>query len=204
MAGLAYLVPARIPASARNVTWSARIVSDKAGVSFTWKWAAAVYTSLTTTYGNLSVVTVDGTRKAGCPDSYRTNVVAGAKGNGGTNYTGNYSSTSSQTCSAGTRTMSTLSATIAEDSEDLLKGAGLQLNVLPNPSETYFNLTINSDKDLPVTVILRDIFGRVLQKKERIGANGTIRFGDNWTSGTYFAEVIQGEDRRILKVVKVN
>jgi len=204
MAGLAYRVPARIPGNASNVTWTATVASDKAGVSYTWKWAAAVYSSFTTTYSNLGVRTVDGTRNAGCPDSYRTNVVAGAKGSGGTNYTGNYSSTSTQTCSSGTRTMGALPVTIAEAPENLLTIAGLQLNVLPNPSETYFNLTINSDKDLPVTVILRDIFGRVLQKKERIAANGTIRFGDNWASGTYFAEVVQGQERRILKVIKTN
>jgi hypothetical protein len=85
------------------VTWTATFTSDTAGLSLNWQWAAAVYTSFSTTYSSLGVKPVDSSTTsiypnsdhAGTPESYKTHVVGGARGGGGSNYTGSYSATAS-------------------------------------------------------------------------------------------------------------
>jgi hypothetical protein len=67
-----------------------------------WQWAAAVYSSFSSTYAtasplNSNVLAVNaedgsanmyGTDSAGTPEAYRTALLFGATGGGGTNYTG--------------------------------------------------------------------------------------------------------------------
>ena len=47
-----------------------------------------------------------------------------------------------------------------------------------------------------------DIFGRVVERHERIAANTVLKVGDKWTNGSYFAEVTQGDQRKIIKIIK--
>jgi HYR domain/Lamin Tail Domain/Secretion system C-terminal sorting domain len=87
-------------------------------------------------------------------------------------------------------------------SEDL--ASILSAQVSPNPTSSYFNIVIKGKKELPVTVKVRDIFGRLLQANENIAANSTLKYGHNWAGGTYFVEVMQGKERIVLRVIKGN
>ena len=49
-----------------------------------------------------------------------------------------------------------------------------------------------------------DIFGQVVEKHEKIASDKVLRLGHKWTSGTYFAEVIQGDQRKVVKIIKAN
>ena len=80
----------------------------------------------------------------------------------------------------------------------------LTAKVSPNPTATYFNVVTKGKNDLPITVRVRDIFGRVMQANEKIAANSSLKYGHNWVGGTYFVEVVQGTERIILKVIKAN
>ncbi len=80
----------------------------------------------------------------------------------------------------------------------------LSVNVMPNPSASYFNMIINSDDANPVTVRVLDIFGRLIEVHEKITSTGIIRLGLGWRGGTYFAEVIQGDQRKVVMIVKAN
>ncbi len=83
-----------------TVTWSATFSSSASGMTLNWAWAAAAYTSFTTSYGSVGVKPCDSSTassypnsdKAGTPESYKTHVTSGATGNGSGNYTGNFSS----------------------------------------------------------------------------------------------------------------
>ncbi|MGB4978038.1 MAG: SdrD B-like domain-containing protein, partial [Anaerolineae bacterium] len=97
--GLALTVPAGgFPGSTGPVTWTAAFTVDQPGVTFTWNWAAAVYTSFSTNYNAVGVKPVDGNTQnpydnndqAGTPENYKGAVTAGATGNGGSNYTGSW------------------------------------------------------------------------------------------------------------------
>ena len=98
---LSYLVPTNLPGGIKNVTWSGTISSDTPGVSVQWKWAAAVYTTFSSDYNAVGVKPVDDTKAsiyknsdhAGTPENFKSFVIGGATGGGGSNYTGSLSGT---------------------------------------------------------------------------------------------------------------
>ncbi|HET8891811.1 MAG TPA: PKD domain-containing protein [Candidatus Angelobacter sp.] len=104
LSGMTFPVPANgLPGGINPVTWSGTFYSDTSGVSINWQWAAAVYTSFGGDYRTLNVKPVDDTSAsvyknsdhAGTPEAYKTFVTGGARGGGGSNYTGSYSATAS-------------------------------------------------------------------------------------------------------------
>ena len=102
LTGLSFPVPAGgLPGGINPVTWQGQFYTDTTGVTLNWQWAAAVYSTFTTTYSNLGVKPVDSNSAsqyknsdhAGTPESYKSYVIGGAQGGGGSNYTGSYSGT---------------------------------------------------------------------------------------------------------------
>ncbi|MGZ8550125.1 MAG: T9SS type A sorting domain-containing protein, partial [Chitinophagaceae bacterium] len=80
----------------------------------------------------------------------------------------------------------------------------LVVDVMPNPSNTYFDLVINSSNKSPVSVKIFDISGQVVERRERISSISTLRIGKKLTSGSYFVEVVQDDQRKFIKIIKVN
>ena len=80
--------------------------------------------------------------------------------------------------------------------------AGLAINVMPNPSAKSFTLNIVVSNDAPIALKVVDISGRVIERKT-LAANQTIKIGDHYRPGMYFAEILQGNERKIVKLVKV-
>jgi hypothetical protein len=104
LTGLAVEVPINLPGSIKPVTWSGTFTSDTPGVTVSaWKWAAAAYSNLSTDYTTLGIKPCDDSSasqyrngdKAGTPENFKTFVARGARGDGGSNYTGSYSSNKS-------------------------------------------------------------------------------------------------------------
>ena len=80
----------------------------------------------------------------------------------------------------------------------------LEAKASPNPSPNVFNLVISGKNMQPVTVTVRDLFGRLVQRNEKVAASSNFKVGQNWAGGTYFIEVVQGTERVLLKVIKAN
>ncbi len=78
----------------------------------------------------------------------------------------------------------------------------LKVTVMPNPSTTYFTLKLESKYETPVNMRVMDGRGRVVDAKSKIGANSTIQIGHNYSSGTYYAEFIQGTKRKVVQLIK--
>jgi hypothetical protein len=99
--GVALPLPGGLPGGVKPVTWTADFTADTPGVTVQWQWAAAVYRSFDTDYNALNVKPVDSNRAspyqnsdhAGTPEAFRGSVVGGARGGGGSNFTGSYSAT---------------------------------------------------------------------------------------------------------------
>lgn len=98
LSGLGYLVPANFPGGIKPVTWEGDLSSDKTGVTLEWKWGAAVYTTDMTNYNALGVKPTHANAclyinsdHAGTPENKKSFVVGGARGSGGSNYTGSWS-----------------------------------------------------------------------------------------------------------------
>ena len=103
LTGFALHLPAGLPGGVKPVTWNARFGSDAPGVTVAWQWAAAVYTSFTDDLDSVGVKPVDdndassyrNSDHAGTPEAYKPFVVGGARGGGGSNFTGSMSGTAS-------------------------------------------------------------------------------------------------------------
>ena len=78
----------------------------------------------------------------------------------------------------------------------------LKVTVMPNPSTTYFTLKLESKYETPISMRVMDGSGRVVDAKSKIGANSTIQIGHNYSSGTYYAELIQGNKRKVVQLIK--
>jgi hypothetical protein len=106
LTGLGFQVPQNFPGGINPVCFSAQITTDSPTLALKWKWAAAVYTQFDTDNNALGVKPIDGglfnpytnSDHAGTPENFKGFVVGGARGGGGSNFTGSYSGTASGSC----------------------------------------------------------------------------------------------------------
>jgi hypothetical protein len=101
--GFGFQVPAGgLPGGVNSVTWTANFSATKP-LSLNWQWAAAVYTSFSTNNLALGVKPGDdgslsiykNSDHAGTPENFKSVVTGGARGGGGSSFTGSYSVTGS-------------------------------------------------------------------------------------------------------------
>lgn len=78
----------------------------------------------------------------------------------------------------------------------------LAIVVFPNPSTKGFMLNVTGDAGSPLTLRVIDISGRIIEVKN-VTSTQTIRIGNDYKAGMYFAELMQGEERKIVKLVKI-
>jgi hypothetical protein len=108
--GAAFKVPAAgLPGGIKNVTWTGTFTTDTPGVKISWQWHAANYSNFTGDYNSIAPKPTDDNKAsnyknsdlAGTPEgtdpvtkkTWKSFVVGGASGGGGSNYTGSGSST---------------------------------------------------------------------------------------------------------------
>lgn len=111
LSGLALPLPNGLRGGVKGVTWSGNMTTDKAGITASWKWAAAVYKTFSSDYNRINAKPVDGDKlnayhnsdHAGTPEHFKAYVTGGARGSsggggcGGSNYTGSYTKAVSKT-----------------------------------------------------------------------------------------------------------
>jgi hypothetical protein len=105
LSGVPFLVPVGgLPGGISPVTWQGSMTLPP-GVSLQWQWSAAVYSQFSTDLNALGVKPLHSTSldaypngdQAGTPENFKPFVIGGARGGGGSNFTGSYSATG--TCS---------------------------------------------------------------------------------------------------------
>ena len=79
---------------------------------------------------------------------------------------------------------------------------GLKVIVLSNPSIRYFTLQLQGAGNESVKLKITDIAGKVIRQQQNINVNTTLQFGHDYLPGTYLAEVIQGTERIVVKLIK--
>jgi len=95
LTGLAFQVPVDFPGGISPVVWSGDFGTTVQPASISWKWSAAVYTSFTDDYNLLDVQVIHDGLHAGTPKNFTDFVIGGARGGGGSNFTGSWSGTAS-------------------------------------------------------------------------------------------------------------
>jgi hypothetical protein len=78
----------------------------------------------------------------------------------------------------------------------------LTVRALPNPSATYFTLVTQGNINLPISILVYDISGRIIETKYGLPANYSISIGHSYKPGLYYVEIIQGNQKQTLKLVK--
>ena len=92
-----------------------------------------------------------------------------------------------------------------EEEKEIEVLADFGVQVSPNPGVGFFNIKITS-KDIHTLIEYRilNIDGKVLSV-QKTRANSTQKINaENWTAGIYFVEVVQGGQRKIVKLIKTN
>ncbi|HLY68682.1 MAG TPA: T9SS type A sorting domain-containing protein, partial [Puia sp.] len=88
------------------------------------------------------------------------------------------------------------------ENEDSVDATPMRLEVFPNPTENFFTLIIHSDSRLDAEVRVFDVLGHAVSHLH--GTSGEqIRFGSQLVQGMYFVEVLQGNKRKVVKVIKI-
>src|ERR1041385_6624089 len=102
VSGVGFPLTTDLPGGINPVVWQGRFSSTAPGVTIQWKWGAAVYTSFSTDLSMVGAKPVDGSGSsyqnsdhAGTPESFKDFVIGGARGGGGSNFTGSWSGTKS-------------------------------------------------------------------------------------------------------------
>jgi uncharacterized delta-60 repeat protein len=78
----------------------------------------------------------------------------------------------------------------------------LQVTALPNPAPQSFSLQLKSSSTQPAQLRIFDAAGRIVEVKQNIASNTPLSVGAAYKSGVYYAEIIQGNTRKLVKLVK--
>lgn len=80
----------------------------------------------------------------------------------------------------------------------------LNIKALPNPTSYHFNLLItSSNKTERVSMRVTNILGQVIEVRNAVPVEQVFRIGDKFKSGVYLVEVIQGDLKQQIKLVKL-
>jgi len=76
--------------------------------------------------------------------------------------------------------------------------------ILGNPSTHFFTVQLKSTQpNLPISMRIADLQGRLIEQRQSLSANSTIQFGQAYASGQYIVEWIQGTERKVVQLVKI-
>ncbi|MBL7702701.1 MAG: T9SS type A sorting domain-containing protein [Ferruginibacter sp.] len=79
-----------------------------------------------------------------------------------------------------------------------------RVNAYPNPSAYDFGIIVHSKNNEPIRVRILDASGRMYGTIRTVTKGTVIKLGSELKSGTYFAEVVQGNNRKTVKLIKLN
>jgi len=79
----------------------------------------------------------------------------------------------------------------------------LNVTVMPNPSRTFFTLKISAKTEAPVQLRIIDATGRAVESRNNLNANSTVQVGHRLNPGTYYAELVQGRERKVVQLIKI-
>jgi autotransporter-associated beta strand protein len=97
-----------------------------------------------------------------------------------------------------------LQTVISAGTDEHTSGSLLNVAIAPNPAVSYTNLTINADPQKGnVRIIVTDLFGKVMETKEIAAGRNTIQLGNAYRPGVYVVEVRQGQDRKVVQLIKL-
>ncbi len=81
--------------------------------------------------------------------------------------------------------------------------SGLDVTVMPNPSTSEFKVIANSnDNQMRCMLRIMDINGKLMETRTGISIGQAVTLGSRYAPGMYIGEFIQGNNKKIIKLVK--
>jgi len=77
----------------------------------------------------------------------------------------------------------------------------ISVNVHPNPTTSSFNVQVSSTDSRALDISVLDVEGRMI-KSFKSAPYQTINIGNELKSGVYMVEVLQGNEKKVVRVVK--
>jgi hypothetical protein len=91
----------------------------------------------------------------------------------------------------------------APEQNSTTKPAPLSVMAYPNPSATDFGIQVYSKSSEPIVVRISDVNGVLKETRQVFAKTSFIKMGAGLPTGIYFAEVTQGTNKQVLKLVKL-
>jgi hypothetical protein len=89
------------------------------------------------------------------------------------------------------------------DNTTTLQATTFEAKAYPNPTTSQFNVKLESSNTIdPINIVVYGINGNVVEQKQKLTAGQTIQLGALYRPGVYILEMIQGNQRKQLKLVK--
>jgi hypothetical protein len=80
----------------------------------------------------------------------------------------------------------------------------LDVSVMPNPSEHQFRIVVRGeDVNSPISLRVMDVNGKVIEVRRGLVCGQTIVLGDLYKNGVYMVELVQGDRRKVVRLVKL-
>ncbi len=91
----------------------------------------------------------------------------------------------------------------SDPTPEIVGAKNFNVTAFPNPSTSQFSMRVESNNTTEkLNMRVMDIYGKVVEMKNGIAPNTTIRFGSSYLPGVYFTEIMQGKKKLTLKLIK--
>jgi hypothetical protein len=101
------------------------------------------------------------------------------------------------------RTSTTTKQRVENTIVDQVVTAPLIVKAFPNPTSSQFFVNIQSSNSVdPIQLRVFDLYGRTLESRQQVPAGSSVQLGETYKAGIYFIEVMQGDKKQQLKLIK--
>jgi hypothetical protein len=80
----------------------------------------------------------------------------------------------------------------------------LTIQAMSNPATVYFTLITKSNTSQPLQIKVFNALGNIIEVRSNVAANSALQLGQSYRPGIYYAEVVQGKERVMIKLMKVS
>ena len=87
---------------------------------------------------------------------------------------------------------------------EILNPESFKVSVTPNPSAAGFRIKVESNSNELINIRVTDALGRLITTISGAQKNYLLTLSKNYKGGSYFAEVVQGINHKIVKLIKLN
>ncbi|MBL0884227.1 MAG: T9SS type A sorting domain-containing protein [Chitinophagaceae bacterium] len=77
------------------------------------------------------------------------------------------------------------------------------VQVMGNPSASFFTLKLQSQRQQAIQLRVTDATGRIVDSRANNQPNSRVQIGHSYAPGIYFAELMQGSDRKVVQLMKI-